>query len=432
MEVIANTRRFMRADYTDRFPVSTRIARRLRDPKLLYIAALFHDIGKGRGGDHSELGAVDAEAFCRDHKLSPSDTALIIWLVKNHLLMSHIAQRRDISDPEEIQRFAEIVGTQERLDYLYTLTVADIAGTNPELWNAWRSSLMRQLYTETRRALSRGLQNPIAREEVIRATKRAAAEALEYRGFLEDELADLWNSRGNDYFVRERAEDIAWHTEAIADHDLANGALVLVRQAGESPIGNATQIFVHARDEANTFAKICAALDTLDLSVHDARIYSDDDGSTLDTFYVLQSDGSSLDPHPDTFSEIRQTIQHNLLQPTAKTVTRHMPRTVRAFTIPTQIHFSTDRLSGLTTLEISTADRPGLLARIGSVLSRHGVTVQGAKIQTLGERVEDIFFLSDDNGRSLEDQSLIARLEGELLEEMTSGQQREAVVEIAV
>jgi [protein-PII] uridylyltransferase len=432
MEVIANTRRFMRADYTDRFPVSTRIARRLRDPKLLYIAALFHDIGKGRGGDHSELGAVDAEAFCRDHKLSPSDTALIIWLVKNHLLMSHIAQRRDISDPEEIQRFAEIVGTQERLDYLYTLTVADIAGTNPELWNAWRSSLMRQLYTETRRALSRGLQNPIAREEVIRATKRAAAEALEYRGFLEDELADLWNSRGNDYFVRERAEDIAWHTEAIADHDLANGALVLVRQAGESPIGNATQIFVHARDEANTFAKICAALDTLDLSVHDARIYSDDDGSTLDTFYVLQSDGSSLDPHPDTFSEIRQTIQHNLLQPTAKTVTRHMPRTVRAFTIPTQIHFSTDRLSGLTTLEISTADRPGLLARIGSVLSRHRVTVQGAKIQTLGERVEDIFFLSDDNGRSLEDQSLIARLEGELLEEMTSGQQREAVVEIAV
>ncbi|MGA1580554.1 MAG: [protein-PII] uridylyltransferase [Luminiphilus sp.] len=432
MEVIANTRRFMRADYTDRFPVSTRIARRLRDPKLLYIAALFHDIGKGRGGDHSELGAVDAEAFCRDHKLSPSDTALIIWLVKNHLLMSHIAQRRDISDPEEIQRFAEIVGTQERLDYLYTLTVADIAGTNPELWNAWRSSLMRQLYTETRRALSRGLQNPIAREEVIRATKRAAAEALEYRGFLEDELADLWNSRGNDYFVRERAEDIAWHTEAIADHDLANGALVLVRQAGESPIGNATQIFVHARDEANTFAKICAALDTLDLSVHDARIYSDDDGSTLDTFYVLQSDGSSLYPHPDTFSEIRQTIQHNLLQPTAKTVTRHMPRTVRAFTIPTQIHFSTDRLSGLTTLEISTADRPGLLARIGSVLSRHGVTVQGAKIQTLGERVEDIFFLSDDNGRSLEDQSLIARLEGELLEEMTSGQQREAVVEIAV
>ena len=432
MEVIANTRRFMRADYTDRFPVSTRIARRLRDPRLLYIAALFHDIGKGRGGDHSELGAVDAETFCQQHKLAASDTELIIWLVKNHLLMSHIAQRRDISDPEEIQRFAEIVGTQERLDYLYTLTVADIAGTNPELWNAWRSSLMRQLYTETRRALSRGLQNPIAREEVIRETKLAATEALEYRGFLAEELAALWISRGDDYFVRERAEDIAWHTEAIADHDLADGALVLVRQAGESPIGNATQIFVHARDEPNTFAKICAALDSLDLSVHDARIYSDDDGSTLDTFYVLHSDGSSLDPHPDTFREIRQTIQHSLLQASAKTVTRRMPRTVRAFTIPTQIHFSKDELSGLTTLEISTADRPGLLARIGSVLSRHGVTVQGAKIQTLGERVEDIFLLSDDAGQSLQDQALIAQLERELIEEMHSGQHREPVVEIAV
>ena len=427
MEVIANTRRFMRADYTDRFPVSTRIARRLRDPRLLYIAALFHDIGKGRGGDHSELGAVDAKDFCSDHKLTASDTELVIWLVKNHLLMSHIAQRKDISDPEEIQRFAEIVGTQERLDYLYTLTVADIAGTNPELWNAWRSSLMRQLYTETRRALGRGLQNPIAREEVIGATKRAAAEALEYRGFLEDELAEIWISRGDDYFVRERAEDIAWHTEAIADHDLTDGALVLVRQAGESPIGNATQIFVHARDESNTFAKICAALDTLDLSVHDARIYSDDDGSTLDTFYVLRSDGTPLDPHSDTFREIRHTIQYNLLQPSAKTVTRHMPRTVRAFKIPTQIQFSKDQLSGLTTLEISTADRPGLLARIGSVLSQHGVTVQGAKIQTLGERVEDIFFLSDDKGRSLEDAALIAELKGELIEEMNSGQHHEPV-----
>ena len=187
-EVIANTRRFMRADYTDRFPVSTRIARRLRDPKLLYIAALFHDIGKGRGGDHSELGAVDAETFCADHGLSQTDTALIVWLVKNHLLMSQIAQRRDISDPEEIQRFAEIVVTEERLDYLYTLTVADIAGTNPELWNAWRASLMRQLYTETRRALSRGLDNPLDREQVIQETKRSAADALEYRGFLEDEL----------------------------------------------------------------------------------------------------------------------------------------------------------------------------------------------------------------------------------------------------
>ena len=424
-EVIANTRRFMRADYTDRFPVSTRIARRLRDPRLLYIAALFHDIGKGRGGDHSELGATDAEQFCVEHGLSAEDTELIVWLVKNHLLMSHIAQRRDISDPQEILRFAEIMGTQERLDYLYTLTVADIAGTNPELWNAWRSSLMRQLYTETRRALSRGFENPLERDEVIAATKRAAAELLEYRGFLEEELAELWSSRGDDYFLRERAEDIAWHTESIADHSVGAGALVLIKQAGESPIGNATQIFVHVRDEPDTFARICAALETLDLSIYDARIYSDTDNSTLDTFYVLKSDGSSLEAHADVFAEIRETIRANLTRPTLKTVNRHTPRTVRAFSIPTTVRFSTDDAGAHTILEISTADRPGLLAQLGSILSRHHITVQGAKIQTLGERVEDIFFLCDTAGGPISDNTLLSRIESELFEEMSGKKNRE-------
>ena len=414
-EVIANTRRFMRADYTDRFPVSTRIARRLRDPKLLYIAALFHDIGKGRGGDHSELGAVDAEQFCTDHGLSTTDTALIVWLVQNHLLMSQIAQRRDISDPEEIQRFAEIVTTQERLDYLYTLTVADIAGTNPELWNAWRSSLMRQLYTETRRALSRGLENPLDREDVIKSTKHAAAETLEYRGFLSEELDDLWATLGDDYFLRERADDIAWHTEAIADHDHSNGALVLVRQASESPISNATQIFVHTQDEPNTFARICAAIETLDLSIHDARIYSDTKGGTLDTFFVLKSDGSSLSSHPDTFAEIEEKIRHSLALEGLKTVSRHTPRTVRAFTIPTSVAFSEDEAGVHTTLEIATADRPGLLARLGSVLSEHQVSIQGAKIQTLGERVEDVFFLTDAAGGPLRDTDSLARIEAQLV-----------------
>ena len=432
-EVIANTRRFMRADYTDRFPVSTRIARRLRDPRLLYIAALFHDIGKGRGGDHSELGAVDAETFCADHGLSETDTALIVWLVKNHLLMSQIAQRRDISDPEEIQRFAQIVVTQERLDYLYTLTVADIAGTNPELWNAWRSSLMRQLYTETRRALGRGLDNPLDREEVIRETKRSAADALEYRGFLEDELEGLWATRGEDYFLRERAEDIAWHTEAIADHHHERGALVLVKQATESPISNATQIFVHTLDEPSTFARICAALDTLDLTIHDARIYSDADGSTLDTFFVLKSDGSCLDSHPDTFQEIEDRIRLHLSESELKTVSRHTPRTVKAFTIPTTVEFSQDEASHLTTLEITTADRPGLLARVGSVLSRHDVSVQGAKIQTLGERVEDIFFLADAAGGQLQDQTLLATLESDLIETLGTGQaQHSAASELSI
>ena len=188
LAVVANTRRFMRADYTDKFPVSTRIAQRLRKPALLYIAALYHDIGKGRGGDHSELGAVDAQDFCERHSLDARDTELVVWLVKNHLVMSSISQRKDISDPEEIVKFASHVATEERLDYLYTLTVADIHGTNPELWNAWRSSLLRQLYTAARRALRRGLENPLGRQDVVLATRKAATELLENRGFLEDDL----------------------------------------------------------------------------------------------------------------------------------------------------------------------------------------------------------------------------------------------------
>ena len=417
-EVIANTRRFMRADYTDRFPVSTRIARRLRSPLLLYIAALFHDIGKGRGGDHSELGAEDARQFCRDHGLDQTDTDLVVWLVKNHLLMSYVAQRRDISDPDEILRFAEIVGSEERLDYLYTLTVADIAGTNPELWNAWRSSLMRQLYTEARRALIRGLGNPLGRAEVIRTTRLAASDLLEYRGFLEVDLDDMWAQRGDDYFLRERAEDIAWHTEAIADHHDRSRPLVLVKQASESPIGNATQIFVHTPDEPNTFARICAELETLDLSIHDARIYSDRQGATLDTFFVLKSDGSSLDNRPETFLEIKLALEKCLANPTLKAVTRHTPRTVRAFVIPTEVTFSEDEVGELSILEIVTADRPGLLARLGSVLSRYELSIQGAKIQTLGERVEDVFFLSDRSGGPLTDASVREHIRSDIIKEL--------------
>ncbi len=415
LEVIANTRRFMRADYTDKFPVSTRIARRLRNPLLLYISALFHDIGKGRGGDHSELGAIDAKIFCSDHNLGKTDTDLIVWLVRNHLLMSQIAQRRDISDPDEIQKFAKIVGTEERLDYLYTLTVADIAGTNPDLWNAWRSSLMRQLYTETRRALTRGLTNPVGRKELVDAAKQSATEILEYRGFLARELTTIWATRGEDYFLRERPEDIAWHTEAISDHYSDQDALVLVKQATASPIANATQIFVHSKRQQNTFARICTELETLDFSIHDARIYSDTEGETLDTFFVLRSDGSPLDNHPDTFLEIKKAIELSLKQPVLRQISKHTPRTIKAFQIPTEIRIFHELADNLITLEIITADRPGLLARIGQILCGFNITVQGAKIQTLGERVEDIFFLSDElgNGAPLSIQ-LTEKLELEL------------------
>ena len=411
LEVLANTRRFMRADYTDKFPVSTRIAQRLRAPELLYIAALYHDIGKGRGGDHSELGAVDAQGFCERHSLSKTDTNLVVWLVRNHLLMSSFSQRKDISDPDEIALFAKHVATQERLDYLYTLTVADIHGTNPELWNAWRSTLLRQTYTETRRALIRGLENPVDRQSVVDTTRQAALELLEDRGFIKADIEGIWALRGDDYFLRERPDDIAWHTESIADHSNLEQALVLIRQSSDSTVANATQIFVHAPDSPDLFARICAQLELLDLSVNDARIYLGSDGATLDTFYVLKADGNPVSGDITTLESIRDALSAALTQKEIRTVTRHTPRRQKSFVIPTETSVHQDDRRGWTVLEIATPDRPGLLANIGAVFVAQNVSLQAAKIQTLGERVEDVFFVTTSDGNSISDSQALIRLE---------------------
>ena len=416
MQVIANSRRFLRADYTDRFPVTTRIAQRLRNPLLLFVAALYHDIGKGRGGDHSELGAVDARLFCKRHFFDEPATELIVWLVKNHLFMSSFSQKRDISDPREIQRFAEHLSTEERLDYLFTLTVADINGTNPELWNAWRSSLLRHLYTETRRALRRGLANPLVREDVIAATRKAAAHLLEFRGFLGDELDSIWAARGNDYFLRERPEDIACHNEAIADFESDGAPLILLKQSSESLIANATQIFVHTANTSNVFSRVCAALDLLDLSINDARIYSGTDGATLDTFFVLKADGSPVDSDPDTLHLIETAIFKALTATSISTNQQRITRTLRSFLSPTEITFIEDKGRNLTIMEISSPDRPGLLAQIGQILDRSDIAIQAAKIQTLGERVEDVFFLTNSDGNRLDDDATCEDLRIELCE----------------
>lgn len=421
LAVVANTRRFMRADYTEKFPVSTRIAQRLRKPELLYIAALYHDIGKGRGGDHSELGAVDAEGFCQRHGLDARDTGLVVWLVRNHLVMSSVSQRKDISDPEEILRFASHVATEERLDYLYTLTVADIHGTNPELWNAWRSSLLRQLYTETHRALRRGLENPLARKDVVNTTRQAATALLEYRGFLEEDLASIWASRGDDYFLRERPEDIAWHTEAIANHSNMNRLLVLVRQAKDSPVANATQIFVHAPDEPDLFARVCAELELMDLSINDARIYSGTDGATLDTFFVLKADGSPIPGDEMTLTSIQAALQQALEKGDLRSVSRRTPRQLKSFLMPTETSIHQDLDRGWTVLEVAAPDRPGLLARLGKLFMDHDIGLQGAKIQTLGERVEDVFFLTDADGGPIVEPGKLDRLQNAIRDSLDEG-----------
>ncbi|MEP0202394.1 MAG: [protein-PII] uridylyltransferase [Halioglobus sp.] len=405
LEVIKNMRHFQYPEFEERFPVSSRVARRLPKIELLYIAGLYHDIGKGRGGDHSELGAVDAQRFCEQHGLSKGDTDLVVWLVRSHLMMSAVSQRKDISDPEIITQFAQQVRTQERLDYLFAMTVADINGTNPTLWNAWRGSLLRQLYTETKRALRRGLENPADKQEWVKETLNAATDLLEYRGFTTEELQELWQARGEDYFLRERPEDIAWHTEAIAGHYETEQPLVLIRNTTDSSVANATQIFIHARADAHLFSHICAELEHLDLSIHDARIYNSNDGMSLDTFFVLDSDGNSIAEDGARLTHIRSHLERELANTSenATIVSRRTPRQMKSFTIPTETKMSVDDIKNYSVLEISTPDRPGLLARIGRILVEFDVILQAAKIQTLGERVEDVFFITESDQEPITD-----------------------------
>ena len=404
LEVIENMRRFQIPAFSDRFPVSSRVTARLPKIELLYLAGLFHDIGKGRGGDHSELGAVDAERFCLAHGLSKSDTNLVTWLVRNHLTMSAVSQRRDISDPEVILQFAQHVGDQNRLDYLFALTVADINGTNPTLWNAWRGSLLRQLYTETKRALRRGLEHPVDKREWIDENRNAAVDLLEYRGFTVDELNTLWQARGEDYFLRERPEDIAWHTEAIAGHHDSSRALVLTRNGIDSSVANTTQIFIHARANVRLFSRICAQLELLDLSVHDARIYKANDGMTMATFYVLGSDGQSIADDTARINQISDRLSSALNNDAVRdTVSRRTPRAKKSFSVPTETSMKVDTIKNYSVLEVATPDRPGLLARIGRIFVEFGVELQAAKIQTLGERVEDVFFITDANHKPITD-----------------------------
>ena len=420
LEVIKNTRRFQYPDSEERFPVSSRVAKRLRKIELLYIAALYHDIGKGRGGDHSELGAVDAELFCRNHGLDDRDTELVVWLVKNHLLMSAVSQRKDISDPGVIQQFAEHMGDKEHLDYLFTLTVADINATNPTLWNAWRSSLLRQLYTGTRRALRRGLDNPLDKQGLIEKARSDAIEILESRGFDLDELNEYWRERGDDYFLRESAPDIAWHTEAIANHHDTDTPLVLVRNNTESSVANTTQIFIHTRSRAQLFSRICICLEQLQLSINDARIYSANSGMILDTFFVLGDDGQPITEDAGRLRTISEHLTEKLRldAPFPELSNKYTPLKMKAFAVPTETSMEVDEVRNVSVLEVSAPDRPGLLARIGRIFVAFNIELQGAKIQTLGERVDDVFFITDMHQRPISDPEMCRLIQQTICDEL--------------
>lgn len=398
--LIRNLNRFKEPEFAKDFPVVSSVFQRLARRDIVYLAAIFHDIAKGRGGDHSELGAADAIQFCRIHGFTERECNLVAWLVKNHLQMSVTAQKKDISDPDVVKDFAEKMGDMEHLDYLYTLTVADINATNPTLWNTWRASLMRQLYTHARDVIRSGLGRPVDYQMLIEDTKFAASEML-VDEFALDQVEKVWQELGDEYFLKESADEIAWHTRAILQHGDNPAPLVLMR-AQRKYAQDAVQIFIYTQDQPNLFATTVAVLDRMNLNVQDARIITAEKAFSLDTYVVLDHFGTLV-----TDAEREQTVIQALVKALSQSdqypgvMQRRIPRQLRHFDIENKVEITLNEVLKQNMVEIATLDHPGLLAKVGALFMLRGLDIHSAKIATLGERAEDIFYVTKKDGQPM-------------------------------
>ncbi|MEE2893075.1 MAG: [protein-PII] uridylyltransferase [Pseudomonadota bacterium] len=411
MLLLRNLRRFRYESSAAAFPVAHAAVHAVPKPELLYIAGLYHDIGKGQGGDHSELGSSEVVAFARRHGLSESDTELVRWLVAEHLLMSATAQRRDLTDPEVIGEFARSVRTEQRLDYLYALTVADINATNPTLWNSWRAQLLRQLYNETRRFLRQGVEREIDRTTWIEQTRAAAVTELTEGGMDRDQVLRLFAAADGEYFLKYDPGDIAWQMRTIDRWDAEqDGPLVRVRRS-QHGVEGATEVFVYCLDRPQLFAVTVAVFDALDLSVLDARIHTGRGHVCFNTFMVLDRADERLSDAA-TMARVEHALAEALADPqrAPQIVRRRVPRELRQFTTPTQVDLRNDGSGPYTEMRVVAADRPGLLARLGLIFVEEDLDLMGAKIATLGERIDDVFFISDANGGPIESAERIEHL----------------------
>src|SRR6266566_1411259 len=399
--VVSNLRRFAIPRYDHELPEASRVMQQLPKSEIAYLAALFHDIAKGRGGDHSELGAVEAEAFCLEQGLSQYDARLVAWLVRNHLELSVTSQKQDIGDRQVITAFARKVGDGTHLDYLYVLTCADVRATNPKLWNSWKASLFRDFYQRVKRALRRGLESPIDAEHLVRETQDAARRLLLERGVAERDIAGAWARFSAGYFLQHSPEEVAWHARLLADRDAASDEPLVALDPRS--LRGTTAALIFTRPRRHGFARTTAALDQLGLNIVDARITPTGDGFSLDLYHLLEDDGAPITDN-DRQVEIEQALWGSLRGPADApfAVSRRAPRQARMFNTPTQIALSVDERNRRSVLELTAGDRPGLLCEVGKVLMAERVELHAAKIMTVGERAEDVFYLTDFDNRPLE------------------------------
>lgn len=410
--VLRNLRRFLASEFAHEYPFCSQLISNFDKPWLLYIAALFHDIAKGRGGDHSELGAADAQAFCLEHGLNAEESELIVWLVRHHLLMSNVAQKKDTSDPDVIAGFTAAVRDERRLTALYLLTVADIRATSPKIWNGWKGQLLEDLYRLTVRALRAGGQLP-ARQGWIEEKQAAAKRQMRAQSMPDAAHKSLWAQLDTVYFQRHSPEEIAWHTCLL--HDRLDSPRPIVK-ARRHPSGAGIEVLVYARDVEDLFIRIVGFFSRAGFNIMDAKIHTTRHGYALDSFILL--DCNEREMHID---DLLPCIERQLIERLASDAPPQTPPTVRPsrqvrhFPIQPGISIQPDDKGNAFVLSVSATDRPGLLYTVASALAAHGASLHTAKIATLGERVEDTFLIS---GGDLTDSASRIRLETELLDQL--------------
>ncbi len=404
--VVKNLYQFSQKEHNHKFPLCSKIIQRVRKPEVLYLAGIFHDIAKGRGGDHAQLGAVDALMFCQSHQMSKHDSKMVAWLVETHLLMSVTAQRRDISDENVIRTFGEIVRDEVHLDYLYCLTVADMRATNESLWNSWKANLLQDLYFNTLRAFRRGLSKPVETRSKVRENQQQALDILANSDVDKKDLKALWREFRIDYFLRYSPEQIARHCQRIIGHDRSEPLVII---SAESYRGG-TEVFVFTKEKPNTFSNTVDLLGSKKLSIHDAKIISTKTGYTVNTFIILDARGKELKESYQT-QAIADALSVKLKQDDFCNIPlQPIRREVKQFQFPLKVSFIDIKAKSKTMIEIITLDRPKVLASIAQVFQQLKINIHSAKITTFGEKVDDVFTISTSENIALneEDKQILA------------------------